>query len=224
MSISEKVRKELWAKSGNRCAICNEELFQSIDCNSFNIGEECHIVSEKKDGPRHIDDYGDYDAYSNLILLCRNHHKEIDDRTNIDLYTIRKVSEIKEVHENWVNQNLSVNNGKFYCLISGGNQLVSIITNHSLCCCKRNDELFNAEEVELVGGFWQELFDFGDIVSELEPSAVTSQELVFSKMLKELDKNGFRLYYRAVQERMLRNYGDYTLYNTVEFYIRRNKQ
>lgn len=224
MSISEKVRKELWAKSGNRCAICNEELFQSIDGNSFNIGEECHIVSEKKDGPRHVDDYGDYDAYSNLILLCRNHHKTIDDRTNIDLYTIGKLSEIKEFHENWVNQNLSVNNGKYYWLISGGNQLVSIIANHSLWCYKRNDELINAEEVELVGGFWQELIDFSDIVSDLEPSAVTKQELVFSNMLKKLDKNGFQLYYREVQERMLRNHCDNTLYNTVEYYIRRNKQ
>ena len=37
MSISDKERKELWAKSGNRCAICKAELFQSVDGNSFNF-------------------------------------------------------------------------------------------------------------------------------------------------------------------------------------------
>lgn len=54
MGITDKVRKDLWAKSGNRCAICKKEFFTSIDTDDFNIGDECHIVSSKPNGPRHL--------------------------------------------------------------------------------------------------------------------------------------------------------------------------
>ena len=87
MGILDKDRKHLWAKSGNRCAICKHELFLSNKNNEdFNIGEECHIVSSQLKGPRHVDNYQDYDSYDNLILLCRNHHKEIDDINNVSIY------------------------------------------------------------------------------------------------------------------------------------------
>ena len=47
MAITSKTRKELWAKSGNRCAICKKELVNQIseDDGSFIIGDECHIIS-----------------------------------------------------------------------------------------------------------------------------------------------------------------------------------
>jgi hypothetical protein len=41
MAISDKTRKSLWAKSGNRCSICKIELFSEKDADVFNIGEEC---------------------------------------------------------------------------------------------------------------------------------------------------------------------------------------
>lgn len=110
MNISDKVRKDLWAKSGNRCAICHKELFSCIDKDDFNIGEECHIVSSQPNGPRHIDNYGDYDSFDNIILLCRNHHKEIDDPANINLYSVDKLIEIKKQHEKWVSQHLESSN------------------------------------------------------------------------------------------------------------------
>ena len=221
MIISDKVRKELWAKSGNRCAICKAELFQSVDDNSFNIGEECHIVSAQSKGPRHVDNYDDFDIFDNIILLCRNHHKEIDDAANLPRYTIEELSRIKKDHEDWVNQNLSVQHGEFYWIINSGNLLASIISNNSFGFCKRNDELINDEEADLVGGFWQELTDFADVSDELEPSATTKQELVFSDMIKQLDQNGFQLLFREIKGRMLKKFGDNTAYDTVEFYIRR---
>ena len=105
MSILDKDRKHLWAKSGNRCAICKQELFLPNKSNEdFNVGEECHIVSSQVNGPRHIDNYQDYDSYENLILLCRNHHKEIDDKSNISIYPIEKLHQIKDKHEKWVSE------------------------------------------------------------------------------------------------------------------------
>lgn len=53
MSITSKSRKELWAKSGNRCAICKKELVNQIseEDGSYIIGDECHIISSSIDGP-----------------------------------------------------------------------------------------------------------------------------------------------------------------------------
>lgn len=80
MGISDKTRKNLWAKSGNRCSICKTELFSGQkNEDEFNIGEECHIISSKQNGPRYKSNLDNYDTYDNLILLCRNHHKEIDE-------------------------------------------------------------------------------------------------------------------------------------------------
>lgn len=112
MNLSDKDRKQLWAKSGNRCAICKTELFHSNEeGNDFNIGEECHIISSTPNGPRHIPNYGQYDSYENLILLCCVHHKEIDDKKNVAIYPADKLYRIKEQHEAWVRDTLE-NNGK----------------------------------------------------------------------------------------------------------------
>ena len=75
MAITSKTRKELWAKSGNRCAICKKELVHQIsqEDGSFIIGDECHIISSSIDGPRYKPGIEDYDSYDNLLLLCKIH-------------------------------------------------------------------------------------------------------------------------------------------------------
>ncbi len=107
MVISHKSRKLLWGKSGNRCAICRETLsvekYNSVD--ESLIGEECHIISKSKQGPRHEEKENfNYDSYENLILLCRNHHSLIDQQW--DTYTIELVRELKRNHEKWVSKKL----------------------------------------------------------------------------------------------------------------------
>jgi hypothetical protein len=113
MSISLKTHKLLWARSGNRCAFedCRCELtLDEFDVSSKTvIGEEAHIVAQKVDGPRGVSDMStaDRDDFNNLILLCRNHHKIIDD--NAETYSVRLLIEMKSKHENWVNENLEFN-------------------------------------------------------------------------------------------------------------------
>lgn len=43
----------LWGRPGNRCAICRLDLIldPTETYGESLIGEECHIVAEKKDGP-----------------------------------------------------------------------------------------------------------------------------------------------------------------------------
>ena len=108
MNLSDKDRKILWGKSGNRCAICKMELIRpNEDGTDYNIGQECHIISKTPNGPRHDPNYKNYDSYENLILLCSVHHKEIDDKNNISKFSPQQLRKIKAEHEKWVDDTLS---------------------------------------------------------------------------------------------------------------------
>ncbi len=105
MSILLKTHKLLWGRSGNKCAIpeCRNDLIADeteTDDESI-IGDEAHIVARNSDGPRGISDMtsDERDKYDNLILLCRKHHKIVDDQPNY--YTVEKLKEIKQQHEVW---------------------------------------------------------------------------------------------------------------------------
>ena len=165
MGILDKDRKHLWAKSGNRCAICKHELFLSNKNNEdFNIGEECHIVSSQLKGPRHVDNYQDYDSYDNLILLCRNHHKEIDDISNVSIYTKEKLHQIKHEHEKWVSESLTVNipqKGIEVPILLFGNELFNILSASS-GISPNNDDCKNEAAAEYIANIWQMLSDYID--------------------------------------------------------------
>lgn len=106
---STKTLKTLWGRAASRCSICKLELVMDAtetDDESL-VGEACHIVGEKVDGPR-----GDSpisaaqrNKYANLLLLCNVHHKQIDDQVNA--FSVQRLHEIKNAHEVWVRTQLS---------------------------------------------------------------------------------------------------------------------
>ena len=111
MSISLKTHKILWARSEGKCAICKNELV--IDPTDLNddpsiVGDEAHIIARSASFTR-----GDYDSlspeerdhYSNLILLCKTHHKQVDDQPGE--YTVEKLRDIKAQHEAAVKEHLT---------------------------------------------------------------------------------------------------------------------
>lgn len=108
MSISIRDRKLLWGNSGNICAICNEKL-TTVENNGI-LGEEAHIISSKQNGPRGNIPIAqsEIDSYENLMLLCPNHHTEID--KNVDYWTVEKLKEIKRKHEEKVERGLDDTN------------------------------------------------------------------------------------------------------------------
>jgi hypothetical protein len=106
----------LWGRAAGRCAepTCRRQLFEDAtetDDPSV-IGENCHIVAEKDDGPRPNPamPLEARNAYSNLILMCRNHHKMIDDQEN--KYTVERLHDMKDAHEKWVRENLEYDAAK----------------------------------------------------------------------------------------------------------------
>lgn len=131
MGITEQTRKILWAKSGNKCALCKQDVVLKIggtNANHVVIGEECHIVSPKEGGPRHRE-MENYDTYDNLIILCANHHSLID--KSIDKYSEKYLKELKKKHELSIEKNTCINEEKdtFPLLheVAGVKELVRIL-------------------------------------------------------------------------------------------------
>ena len=118
MDLSERSLKSLWGRAGGRCSFptCRMELFVEEEVPSPTlIGENCHIVAEKDNGPRGDPEMpiSERNLYGNLILLCRNHHKIIDDNANgVGNYPIAKLLEIKQQHEVWVKGQLGYDANK----------------------------------------------------------------------------------------------------------------
>ena len=199
MTITDKTRKKLWAKSGNRCAICKKELFFNIKMEEdANIGEECHIISSKSNGPRHKAGILDYDTYDNLILLCRNHHKIIDELT--DTYTEEVLRYFKLNHENFINSSLNSafenenkNTPKFLTRITSGKELFRIISGaHAFET--DYDEIDNKEKIDFIALVFQTLQDWGDIGNELESYDQIQAGYTLNSLINELDEKGFYIF------------------------------
>jgi hypothetical protein len=111
MPISEQDIKLLWGRAAQRCSFpdCRIKLTQNkeLSSDSFPLGEQAHIVGRAETAPRGKSNLTSEqrDSYYNLILLCPNHHVEID--KNPDDYTIEKLHFFKDQHEYWVEHQLS---------------------------------------------------------------------------------------------------------------------
>jgi hypothetical protein len=98
MSITDRARKILWGRSGNLCAYCRRVLVE--DGNDLSdgsvVGDECYIIGEKPGAARgHLSlDRDNLEEYDNLILLCKVHHKLVDDQS--ETYPIRR-SAVREI-------------------------------------------------------------------------------------------------------------------------------
>ena len=77
------------------------------------------------------------------------------------------------------------------------------------------------EEAELIGGMWQDIMDFMDLYFDLEPLEMSKIEFAFSEAINDLEKAGFLIYGRRVRVQFLKKYGDTSLYNAAQVYIKR---
>jgi len=108
MAVQTKDIKILWAKAAGRCSMpeCRKVLVadasEAVPSKNTLIGENCHIVGEKETSPRGISilTEDERNRYPNLILLCRNHHKVIDD--DEEGWPVERLHQIKGEHEIWV--------------------------------------------------------------------------------------------------------------------------
>lgn len=224
MAISDKTRKKLWAKSGNRCSICKTDLFSNKEkAEDLNIGEECHIISSKPKGPRHKEGFDDYDLYDNLILLCRNHHKEIDELT--DTYTEKLLRYIKLNHEDWVNTTLNDSKTKrekpkFISRITSGKELLNIISD-SYGYRTDYGEVDNEDDANFIGGVLQDLTDYGDISGMVEVSDRVKMALDLSKLIEMIEEKGYYLFAEDNIEKIRLKYGETDMWKIATILIRK---
>jgi hypothetical protein len=97
-SYTIRTIKTLFARSGNRCTFpeCREIVAENDDHIKVHI---CHIKASNPGGPRYdaTQSAKERDDVANLILLCPNHHNEIDGRPQ--LYTVEAIYKMKKAAE-----------------------------------------------------------------------------------------------------------------------------
>ena len=104
-TISPRDQRALCIPSGNRCAMpeCHTVLVVSKTENDREsiVAVMAHIKGENPTSARYDPNMPDgRNSYENLILVCPNCHKVIDDQPNT--YTVEKLHEIKSKHEKWI--------------------------------------------------------------------------------------------------------------------------
>jgi len=122
-----EVIRMLYALSGNQCAFteCQQVL---ITDKGSPIADICHIEAANIGGTRYNPAMNDEQrrSFENLILLCPNHHREID---NSEEYTVEKLRDIKRTHEEkFQNNSKEVSESAFLRLMNSiENQLSYLI-------------------------------------------------------------------------------------------------
>lgn len=105
MAISEKTIKLLWSNAAGRCSFpsCDKRLTveQAAESAPYTLGEMAHINGKNPGSNRHeaTQPVEERDLYENLILLCPNHHTEIDKPENEERYPVDWLISEKLRHE-----------------------------------------------------------------------------------------------------------------------------
>ena len=188
-NIKDFARKRLWALSAGRCAICKIEL---IGTDNLNIGQECHIISSKPSGPRYMPDLDNYNDYDNFILLCANHHKEID--TDVKSYSVSRLKQIKKEHEQSVAKRLKEENKACDVLakVNSGEMLGNMVFgSHSWSIIKEiNDPFIERISIELDEQI-RNMMDLNDNL-DLQDKVEFNKQL--NDYVKTLDEHNLGLY------------------------------
>lgn len=107
-AYSESTLKKLFGLSGNQCAFpsCTKRLVNPANAKDANI---CHIEAANEGGERYNPAMTDKQRanYSNLILLCIQHH---DETNNVEKYSVEILKDMKQKHESFQSSEKFKNN------------------------------------------------------------------------------------------------------------------
>lgn len=108
MSIKHTTAKLIWANAAGRCAflgcqarLCTQDAGGAAE---YTIGEIAHICGERSGASRHDATQTDEErnGSGNLVLLCPNHHTEIDKPGAEKRYSVEVLRKMKTDHETYV--------------------------------------------------------------------------------------------------------------------------
>lgn len=103
-TIPERVARRVWVASGGRCTMCNRYLVdEEVTGQNVMIGQLAHIVgwSTAAGSPRGTDELPgpQRNEADNLMLLCYDQHKVIDDRELWAVFDTHTLRAMKRKHE-----------------------------------------------------------------------------------------------------------------------------
>ena len=168
------------------------------------VGDECHIISAVPGGPRYDSSFPREKIHDhlNLLLLCKVHHKLVDDQEAE--YTASRLANLKTSHEEWVSEQLESpsphtrpprvrrmpeNVPLFLKRIPSGKALLAIV-NDACAFASYYDDLHTEVEDALVGGFLQEVQDWGELDLESVADRIRAERSLHEG-LEELERAGF---------------------------------
>ena len=108
--IADSVKNHLWQNSAGRCAFPECRIKVSLPGNDTDgpatVGDIAHMYSYRNGGPRPNPDgfTKETNEYDNLLLLCKNHHRQVDVQSNT--YTVTMLKQWKYDLEQWVDEQL----------------------------------------------------------------------------------------------------------------------
>lgn len=206
MTISDRTRKLLWGRSGNRCAICRHVLMidpTPLDPSAV-VGQECHIVGTSPVGPRAGTlNLEAIDGDENLILLCATDHRRVDSQPQY--FTPDRLRAIKLAHETWVhaaltstpppNLQATIRRQSRVTLqwVLSGSTLFGIIMGAEAYDFD-HDDLNDESEIGLVASFLQTLQDYGEAAEDLESGERVRARFVLGQEIDALSEAGFAVY------------------------------
>ena len=109
MPITERTSKIIWGQCAAKCCLCKEDvLYREGRRVSSLTGEIAHIVGETNKAARGVSCLSpeERNDAENLLLLCRKHHKVVDD--DPATYPIDRLHRIKDEHVAWVASSLAL--------------------------------------------------------------------------------------------------------------------
>lgn len=101
-SIATNIARKLWAQCGGFCQNpnCNKYLFATVGDNTVSLANVAHIIGHGKNGPRsehELANFIDKDGITNLIMLCLECHKIVDQLET--QFPVAQMQEWKVKHE-----------------------------------------------------------------------------------------------------------------------------
>lgn len=196
MAISDRTRKILWQRSGNRCAVCRCEL--AMDSTALSSGAIAGYEYLIRSEAVNFDSYTSLTIEAtNLLLLCSAHHTAI--RSQSETYSVEHLREIKKLHEIWVQETLQVelkaSTHEPFMLyrIQTGKYLISML-HDSHASVFNHDPLEAGYETELVNEFFRLVQDHINLWDQLGSPDQTQAETHLDKAIWQLETNGFLVY------------------------------
>lgn len=185
-------RKRLWGRAGSRCAFCNAELTQVDGVDSI-VGDEAHIRSGAANGPRYEASYPteEVDSYDNRLLLCKAHHKLIDD--NPEIFPTADLLTLKARHEERVSAALDTPPWVRVEPITTGGTLMAMVSD-AMAYSFTYSEPLPADSSDLVGDFLQNAQDWGELGGDLGPKARMDAAVDLQRQISQLAELGFLVF------------------------------